>query len=301
MARRRGNMLEAFQVSREKSLQAQEAAEKASRRGALMPSSESVAQRLSRKVKGLKSPTGMEPGPDGLLHVESGVPANATVPGSPLKRPVVDFPEPGAAAIKQQLDKSITLQMGPGGLFVSALALITISFWGGYRIGERHGAEGAGPEQGLAVQQAAWMDLAQVPQGASTYEAPEGLPDPGALLGGGSEMLAAAPGLGAEGQVSAADLAFEDPMNQFTLVVDQHNNNDSGWERALASYHYLQAQGLPAIYPRTRGDVVYLLVGATERRNSLDALLKEVHGLPYLGSQSRTFSMAYSERIENFF
>ncbi|MFT4648753.1 MAG: hypothetical protein ACI9X4_001985 [Glaciecola sp.] len=296
MARRRGNMLEAFQVSREKSLQAQRAAEKAEQRAELVPSSDSVAQRLQRKVKGLTGLSHSEPGPDGLVRVESKSPLDLPKTsnsggGGRSTRPVVDFPEPGAAAIKHEFDKSITLAMGPLGLFVSALALITISFWGGYRIGERSGAAGAGAEAGVGAQHAAWMDLSPIP-----------LPDPGAFAGmeEGVEDAGTAD-LGVEGQANAADLAFEDPRNVFTLVVDQHNDNELGRERALANYQYLRNNGLPAIYPRIRGDVVYLLVGAYPESHMLDDLLQKVHALPYPGGPNRTFSTAFHEKIDNFF
>ncbi|MDF1837394.1 MAG: hypothetical protein P1V35_05985 [Planctomycetota bacterium] len=294
MARRRGNMLEAFQVSREKSLQAQRAAEKAvQREGEGLPN-DSVAQRLQRKVKGLTGPAGSiaeAPAPvktKGLLDLAQD---SAAATKARSARPVVDFPEPGAAAAKKELDRSITLAMGPVGLFVSALALITISFWGGYRIGERHGSAGVTDDGTAGVQQAAWMDLSAVPQD---------LPDPGAVPDLGPQAVAGAETL-ADGTYNAADLAFEDPSNHFTLVVDQHSNNDVGWDRALASYQYLRSEGFPAIYPRERGAVVYLLVGAAPDGQALEALLKEVHSLAYPGSTSRTFSSAFQEKIENFF
>lgn len=294
MARRRGNMLEAFQVSREKSLQAQKAAEKALQRDELVPSPETVAQRLKRKARGFGGAPEPELDSEGLLQVTTKEPAQAPELDGVRSsaRSVVDFPDPEAAAVKRQLEKSITLQMGPLGLFASALAMILVAFWGGYRIGERNGTNNALAGVGTGAEQAAWMDLSPVSQD---------LPDPGALPGEGGYALDQAGDLAGEVQVSAADLAFEDPSNHFTLVVDQHNDNDLGWERAVASYQYLQAQGLPAVYPRIRGDVIYLLVGASPDRTSQDELLKQVHALAYPGSQDRTFSTAYQERIENFF
>ncbi len=292
MARRRGNMLEAFQVSREKSLQAQKAAEQAVQRDVLVPSPETVAQRLKRKARGLSGAPTPEPDSDGLLAVDLQEPlpgASGMDVGKSPARSMVDFPDPDAAQVKRQLEKSITLQMGPLGLLATALAMILIAFWGGYRIGERHGTNNAMAAEGAGIQRAAWMDRSPVPQD---------LPDPGALPGDGDHNLG---DLALDGQVSAADLAFEDPSNHFTLVVDQHNDNDLGWERALASYQYLQSQGLPAIYPRIRGDVVYLLVGASPDRSSLGDLLKQVQVLAYPGSPDRTFGTAYQERIENFF
>ncbi|MCA9003400.1 MAG: hypothetical protein KDB61_15860, partial [Planctomycetes bacterium] len=229
------------------------------------------------------------PNREGFQRVEPVDAASRPVSARPA-RPVVDFPEPGAAAIKKELDKSITLAMGPLGLLASAFALVLISFWGGYRIGHRQGTEAGGGAP--TAQNAAWMDLVPVPQE---------LPNPGALsevpAGAGPEASESA----GDWPVTEADLAFENPGNHFTLVVDQHNDNDLGWGRALANYQYLISQGMPAVYPRTRGDVIYLLVGASPDRDSLDGLLKEMQGLPYPGSQDRTFSTAYRERIENFF
>ncbi|MCP5020454.1 MAG: hypothetical protein GY930_01650 [bacterium] len=297
MARRRGNMLEAFQVSREKSLQAQMAAQKAMQRDDLVPSAETVAQRLKRKTKGLGGAAESELDSEEMPRAQTQAPVQAPEAqdlggvGSPA-RSVVDFPDPGTAAVKRQLEKSITLQMGPLGLLASALAMILVAFWGGYRIGERQGSNNALAGIGTGVEQPAWMDRSPVPQD---------LPDPGALPGEGGYAPGQTGDLAAEGQVSAADLAFEDPSNHFTLVVDQHNDNDLGWERAVASYQYLKAQGLPAVYPRIRGDVIYLLVGASPDRASQNELLKLVHALSYPGSQDRTFSTAYQERIENFF
>ncbi len=293
MARRRGNMLEAFQVSREQSLQAQKAAEKTVQRDAEESGSDSVAQRLQRKVKGLRNPA--EPGSDGLVHVESKGLLDLAEESAPAtkarsRRPVVDFPEPGAAEIKKELDRSITLAMGPLGLLASALALILISFWGGYRIGERHGSQGTVDDGMAGTQQAAWMDLSPVP-----------LPDPGAVPDSGLDGAVGDTGASMEGTYNAADLAFEDPSNHFTLVVDQHSNNEAGLERAMASYQYLRSEGFPAIYPRERGAVVYLLVGAAPDDRSLDDLLKDLHSLAYPGSTNRTFSSAYQEKIENFF
>ncbi len=296
MARRTENMLEAFKVSREQAIEAT--------RQALEPQPETMGQKLRRSLpKGWKPGGSKEDeGSQGPVGPEGQVSAPAEQPaGSPAlrganpvpvgtamaqglgvqpgpARSLVDYSDHGNTTVQ---DFEGRIPMSPWTLIGFSVTLALLSFVLGWQLGMRGDREAKAPDNGPL-------------QGSLAGQ----LPDPAALPGRDDVPLQAAP---LEDQAGLADLAFEDPSNHYTLVVDQFNDNRKGRERAIAQYRYLNAQGFPVMQPRLRGDVVYILVGAAPERGNLAELLVQLQALPYPGSQDRTFSNSYQERIENFF
>ena len=284
MARRTENMLEAFKVSREQAIEAQKEAQKEAERQSLrdaMPQpSESVASRIVRSLPGIKK---VEEG--GAKPVVPGAASGSKTGVQPdPARALVDYDAGGARALpSSSLVKEFEgrIPMSPWTLIGFSVTLAALSFVLGWQLSAR-------------VDRSPKPVLDAGPEGAGLGR----LPDPSALPGQIPGQVAAEAD---PVRPNPADLAFADPSNHYTLVVDQHNDNRLGRERAVAQYQYLAAQGFPVVQPQLRGDVIYLLVGASPDREQLSKLTAELHALPYPGSTNRTFSSAYTERIENFF
>jgi len=263
MARRNDHMLEAFQVSREQAIAAQ--------REALAPPAESIGQRLQRSL-GRKPEEPLAKAPNAPSQPTPGRFPAAAQPSTP--RPLVDYSSPSPLH-----EEETGLRVSPWTLLGFSVTLAGLSFVLGWQVGRIGRVAAATP----------------VARPASDGNGLQQLPDPGAWPGQPT------PAVADEGTLDPADIAFQDPSNHYTLVVDQYNDNALGRERAIAHYLYLRGQGFPVVRPRLRGDVVYLLVGAAGDREALGSLLSQVQVLPYPGSQDRTFSTAYLERIEDFF
>lgn len=286
MARRRQNMLEAFKVSRDQAIQAQREAAKEARRESDPGDAFSVRERLQRtwnRASGRSDGT-VQVNPQGqppqTAPRSAGTSPLPVVPGGPVQpsppRALVDPNSPNRKG-------GMGLELSPWVLVGYSLTLALLSFVLGWQLGERSAAPAEAP----------------VVTAGFTTPTPQGLPDPGQLPEQGT--LGTQGGGSAEAQWSAADIAFEDPTNMYTLVIDQFNDNPTGRERVGVMYRYLQGQGFPVIQPRLRDDVIYLLVGAAPEDSDLSALLRELKALPVPGSKERTFQSAYSCRIDSFF
>ncbi|MEZ5974862.1 MAG: hypothetical protein R3F33_13395 [Planctomycetota bacterium] len=261
MAKRRDVMLEAFKVTRDQAIEAE--------RRAQAGEPEGVGQRLTRSLRQVTRGLGAEAG---LEDEPEAPPAILPVELRPRVRPQAPAVDPTPApAPKAELTVSPWVLLG----FSVTLGLLAFTL--GYQLGQIRGR-------------------AEVPAVAAAPQAqtPRALPDPGAVP-------ASPDALAESGDPSAFDAAFLDPANHFTIVVDQYNDNQAGRERAIRHYQYLLGQGFPVIQPRRRGDVVYLLVGATPGREDLEALHAKVVRTPYPGSQGRTFTSAYVTQIDLYF
>ena len=243
MARRRENMLEAFKASREQAIQEQ--------REALQPEPASVRERLQRSLARTGARTGSKatapPGTSSHGAAASGQGPLPVVPSGVKPSPPRALVDPNSPDRKGGMG----LQLSPWVLVGYSLTLAILSFVLGWQLGGRQAAPttpevvhaGVAPADPIAL-----PDPGQLPEGEGAWQEPEPTPDgeAGAVL-------------------TAADIAFEDPSNMYTLVIDQFNNNATGKERVGTLYHYLQGQGFPVIRPRLRGSVIYLLVGAGAR------------------------------------
>ena len=164
------------------------------------------------------------------------------------------------------------------GLSVGALLLLGGAFWLGRITAPNADARsstgpGAAPERESAgwdapLESAAWNETEPAPAGEPSVE------------------------LDPEGR-TADDLAFYDKTNRFTVRAIYYANTSKGWKRALATYRYLRAQGLPAVAPIDQGENLVLCVGAAPvREGELTELSRRLQSLPGPPPQSEEAAFA---------
>jgi hypothetical protein len=110
------------------------------------------------------------------------------------------------------------------------------------------------------------------------------------------------PAAAKESQLTADDQAFLDKRNDWTVIAISFDNNQSGGERALATYRYLREQGLPAVAPITQGKYLSICVGAQPSRNgaieNIRSKLQRLAGPPPR-NESAPFASAYFANIKD--
>lgn len=79
-------------------------------------------------------------------------------------------------------------------------------------------------------------------------------------------------GLPATGGDTAADRAFLDPVNKYTVVVFTAENSEFGEQRAWSIHDYLLGKGYPVVLPRHWKGQVKIFVGAAGRLSELQDL-----------------------------
>ena len=122
----------------------------------------------------------------------------------------------------------------------------------------------------------------------------------------GSRRPAAGPG-GASGQQpggasatkagSPADAAFADPANRFTLLVFTADGTDFGWEMTKVNHANLSAQGFAVIEPRERGGKVLLHVGAFGSFAAAEQVRTKVADAPGPDGKQTPYAGAYVVNI----
>lgn len=175
------------------------------------------------------------------------------------------------------------------GLSLGGLLLLAGAFWLG-----RISARGSGVERSLGLgsapgrEESRWeLPPDDEPWGA---EEPRARPEP-----------ARANELDAQGR-TADDRAFYDKTNRFTLRAIYYANTPKGWKRALDTYRYLRAQGMPAVAPIDQGDILVLCVGAAPaREGALSELSQSLRSLPGPPPQSEegAFAGAFFMNIDD--
>lgn len=98
----------------------------------------------------------------------------------------------------------------------------------------------------------------------------------------------------------AADAAFEDPANRFTIVVFTADNYEVGKERTWAMFDHLAAAGLDPVTPRAVDGRIYLLVGAESSPGALEDLKAEIRQMTDPDGKTRPFSDAYVNNIDQY-
>lgn len=175
------------------------------------------------------------------------------------------------------------------GLSLGGLLLLAGAFWLG-----RITAGGAGAERSFGL--------------GSAPEREEGrweLPPSDDAWGDPEQQQRAEPArateLDAQGR-TADDLAFYDKANRFTLRAIYYANTPKGWKRALDTYRYLRAQGMPAVAPIDQGDILVLCVGAAPTRegalSELSLRLRALQGPPPQ-SEEGAFAGAFFMNIDD--
>jgi len=102
--------------------------------------------------------------------------------------------------------------------------------------------------------------------------------------------------------MTADDRAFLDSKNNWTVVAISFDNSQTGGDLALATYHYLREQGMPAVAPLTRGDYLQICVGAEPSHNdAIERVRAELRRLPGPPPRSEkgAFESAHFANIED--
>ena len=113
----------------------------------------------------------------------------------------------------------------------------------------------------------------------------------------GSEATSVQGGNSASGALSVADAAFADPANRFTLLVFTADGTDFGRERATANHANLSAQGFAVITPRERGGKVLLQVGAFGSFAAAEQVRTKVAAAPGPDGRQTPYAGAYVVNI----
>lgn len=98
----------------------------------------------------------------------------------------------------------------------------------------------------------------------------------------------------------AADAAFEDPANRFTIVVFTADNYEVGKERTWAMFDHLAAAGLDPVTPRAVDGRIYLLVGAESSPGALEDLKGQIRQMTDPDGKTRPFNDAYVNNIDQY-
>lgn len=99
-----------------------------------------------------------------------------------------------------------------------------------------------------------------------------------------------------EGQTEA-DRAFLDPANKFSIRVLEYRRTERDEVLAFAAYDHLRAKGFPVVWPRHKGNSLFVFVGAAPRQSDLDGLLRELWKTPGPGRDAKPFDDAFVVNI----
>jgi len=209
--------------------------------------------------------------------------------------PAAPSPVSRAAARRKKLDSldDSLLDKAPGGgmnfpLWIPIAVLVVVvamigMFWIGRSLGQE--TQAASPDETptdeVFVDELEGATPSQVPP-------PHVVPEP------------AAPA--EESSLTEDDRAFLDKQNSQSVRAIQYDNDADGWERALATYHYLRGAGLPAVAPITQGEVLLICVGAEPKQNErLKEVRKTLQSLagPPPRNEPGAFAGAYFVNIED--
>lgn len=105
-----------------------------------------------------------------------------------------------------------------------------------------------------------------------------------------------------ESGLTAADRAFLDRKNHYSVRAIQFSADDRGDELAETAYDYLCGLGLPAVAPITQGNIQIICVGAAPTRNAeieqIRSTLRALPGPPP-ANEPGAFESAYLVNIED--
>ena len=271
MPKRRDNMLEAF---RESSRLDKEPEPPRPRAGESLPFPDA----------GAKSPTPAKPGEAASDAARANQPPvePAAPDGEPDLVGVASLPGRGAslpaargesgARKAEGSDRAegsgrtaITLPVGREWFFGIAVALLTGAFllgrWSAGTI------EAAGRDLPGGASDAALADLSA--PGESRVPAPGPLRSSGPSEGTPREST---PAPRSAPELTAADQAFLDPANAYTVVAITYDDTENGRDRAIDTYRHLQAAEFDVVYPRRKGGKLLIFVGASPGYRDLESV-----------------------------
>jgi len=214
----------------------------------------------------------------------------------------------------------MNLPMGPGAFLLLQVVLLVLAFMAG-QASEGLGTvqaqdrdeqlstptlEGVAPGGNPSEDATADRDSDQVRVQAPDQASPvpdkvlPARPDGGARRGGTVSQGSSAQRPGEASSVragSAAEAAFADPANRFTLLVFTANGTDFGREMASVNHANLGAQGFAVIPPRERGGKVLLHVGAFGSFAAAEQVRTRVANAPGPDGRQTPYAGAYVVNI----
>lgn len=226
-------------------------------------------------------------------------PARAATPTRPV-RPAAEPSLADVAGRRLPEEEGLTLPFG----IWAFLALQLVALGLAYFLGTLQGASGegaAGPEE--VASGGFQLDAPGAARRGSTPAAPasggSAAPAVGAARPDPTRPPEAAAAAGDE-PLSAADRAFADPANRFTVVVFAADDYPVGRERTWAMFEHLRASGFDPVTPRVVRGRLVLLVGAAPRMGDLEKLKLEVRELLGPDGRTRPFLDAWVNNIDNY-
>ena len=103
----------------------------------------------------------------------------------------------------------------------------------------------------------------------------------------------------AEGETEA-DRAFLDPANLYSIRVLEYGRTERDQALAFAAYDHLRANGFPVVWPRHKGNSLFLFVGAAPKIADLAGLLERLRTTPGPGRDAKAFESAFRVNIGDY-
>jgi hypothetical protein len=116
---------------------------------------------------------------------------------------------------------------------------------------------------------------------------------------GTDEVARATPPEVAEG-ATAADRAFLEPANRYTIRAVEYGRNEREQALAFAAYDQLRENGFPVVWPRHKGEFLYLFVGAAASMQDLKDVLERLWATPGPGRDKDAYEKAFVVNIEDY-
>lgn len=99
---------------------------------------------------------------------------------------------------------------------------------------------------------------------------------------------------------TAADDAFLDPANRFTVLAITYSRSDTSLGLAWAAYDRLSEAGLPVVKPRERGGRIFLFVGAAEAKGQLLSLVTRLKAFEGGSGDAYPFRSSFVVNLDDY-
>ncbi|TDJ78921.1 MAG: hypothetical protein E2O39_01200 [Planctomycetota bacterium] len=102
-----------------------------------------------------------------------------------------------------------------------------------------------------------------------------------------------------EGETEA-DRAFLDPANLYSIRVLEYGRTERDQALAFAAYDHLRGNGFPVVWPRHKGNSLFLFVGAAPKIADLEGLLEQLRRTPGPGRDVKAYEGAFRVNIGDY-
>ncbi|MEL6715349.1 MAG: hypothetical protein AAFP86_16340, partial [Planctomycetota bacterium] len=228
------------------------------------------------------------------------------------------------AALRSNGDTAFALPI-TGRVFAAVAAvLLGVVFALGFRLGSGDPAEAAAPADATGSRGLARIELSAPPAGSGAADGQAGaarVPAPAGAAFSGSARAAgtgrsgsAAAGSAAAGAAApdpakpgaaaarAADAAFDDPHNRYSILAVTYAATRTNEKLAWEAFDQLAAAGLPVVSPvlDSADRKIFLFVGAAEAEAQLRPLLNDVKAVETGPRRARDFMSAWVVLIDHY-